>query len=481
MSDASNLPDSAVADRLHASAVEPAFFAPLTRHVTPDRTAIEVDDDRDRLLAEVRSALHDQVAHDAAFNIQELRQWAADTARTGDPIVADSLARLTAGHAELSDTNEWSTSQAELRAWNAFHQFYCDALLLGDRLLRMDKGLRPQPTNAARRCAVAGGSSYQTLQAKLNMIEQAFPNIMDIKLRGLLSVVRYQLARTVLPRPIWRSRGYIESCHPALTRGTLASYGTTPSPVVIEGRDALFNDAQLFDGAGRTRHNIIVVMSHRHSFLDFCLQAEAFGRRPYAMWSHTQYFPKSAELDPLTVSIKPGKTRHLDNVMAQSKELIVDQRYVLGTYADGGSPYLAYGQQMRIKPGLRQLVDTVVEGSRGTGRRTYVVPLSYDDTVSYIRRLDDTIRITFHTPIEASDIPPAPRPAKRHLPNRGDPLINHIECHFLAHTGQTRHGWWTPDVVETVQRIHQQPVVNGGMRGWLRKRCHATILDLART
>jgi len=93
--------------------------------------------------------------------------------------------------------------------------------------------------------------------------------------------------------------------------------------------------------------------------------------------------------------------------------------------------------------------------------------------------LDARIRVTFHKPICLSDIPAAPR-KRRQAINHGDPLVNYLEAFFLSNTGQVRHGWRTPRVIETVRRVAEQLEGDRTVRGWLRKKFHASMFDLGR-
>jgi len=94
--------------------------------------------------------------------------------------------------------------------------------------------------------------------------------------------------------------------------------------------------------------------------------------------------------------------------------------------------------------------------------------------------LDSRIRVTFHTPICLTDIPAAPRKRRRQAINHGDPLVNYLEAFFLCNTGQVRHGWRTPRVIESVRRVAEQLDGDRTVRGWFRKQFHASMFDLCR-
>ena len=135
---------------------------------------------------------------------------------------------------------------------------------------------------------------------------------------------------------------------------------------------------------------------------------------------------------------------------------------------------------MCVKRGIRQIVDYTKEAAAGSKRKTFLIPMSFDDPATFLMGLDARIRITFHTPICLTDIAAAPRKRRRQAINHGDPLVNYLEAFFLCNTGQVRHGWRTPRVIETVCTVTQQLEGDRTLRGWLRKKCHASMFDLCR-
>ncbi len=170
----------------------------------------------------------------------------------------------------------------------------------------------------------------------------------------------------------------------------------------------------------------------------------------------------------------------MDRVLAKSLDILSHQRIPLVIIVDGTIPYPCYGQQMRIKRGIRLLVEYLRTRSKGSGRQTYVVPFSLDDPVAFIRGLDSGIRATFHRPIRSNDIASAPAQPDSRQVNWGDPLLNHLECLFLANTGQVRHGWRTPSVIDTVTRARETLSTDPSLRGRVRRRFHPSLCDLSR-
>lgn len=487
-------PELLQAERLGERLTPATAFTPLVervRQVQGEGGAIRVrpDEPLTRMLAASRHLFQSQVVHDFGYNLQRLWHEAerldAQHDVFGDSRIRGHFTHLDAMRRFFLDNDPWSSSRIELACWNGFHQFYCDALALADRLWQYEAGRHPRrgAENKLKRRERAGASSYDPGQALVNLVEQAIPNVFHTKpLRGLWPILFYQGIRSVLPWPPWRSLGYLERAHRMLTAGTLANYSASGSSVVERiDRSDLLNDPYFFDPVTRrTRQNIIFALSHRHSFLDLALSFEAFPGLEFASWSNIQYFPKSAATDPFIVTVNPGESRRLERTLTRTADLVVHQRIPIASYVDGGTPYLPYGQQMRVKPGIRLMVDYLAEQSRGTARRTYIVPVSYDDTVTFIHGRDARITVTLHRPICTDDIAPAPGRADRRSLNRGDPLLIYLEAFFLAHTGQARHGWQTPCAIGTVRRAQTRSARDHSLRGRLRKAFHASIFDLCR-
>ena len=156
------------------------------------------DDQRDRLLAEYRTHFDEQVIHDVSYNLQHLWYWAneIDSSRARAPAVLrdgriqDGFRRLNKFRRFLIDNDAWSGNRAELDCGLAFQQFYCDALALGDRLWRMERGIRlgHRRTEKLRRTEIPGTGSDDVLQAP-QAVETAMPNILTVRpLHGLLPV-----------------------------------------------------------------------------------------------------------------------------------------------------------------------------------------------------------------------------------------------------------------------------------------------------
>jgi hypothetical protein len=453
------------------------------------RPIVQSDERLEGLLVAYRRQFQEQVLRDFDYNIQELRRWAEEvhptTAVLDDARIHDGFARLETSRRFFVDHDQWS-NRMEIPCWLTFQQFYCDALALGDRLLRFQKGQRPRATRAGRlkrREMMEGASAYGFAQAAANALDKNMPNIFGIRpLRGPLPVSLYLSLRTTLPPLRFRWRTLLGRAHYLLSSGALGSMAERSGSVVeMHGREGVFDNDEFVDPrTHKTRHNLVVVMSHRHSTVDCPIYAAAFQGIDNAIWANELYYPKSASRDPRMILVNAARMRRLNSALQRSSELLIDERVPVAIVADGGGPYSLYGQQMCVKRGIRQIVDYTKEAATGSRRKTFLVPLTFDDPATFLMGLDSRIRVTFHTPICLTDIAAAPRKRRRQAINHGDPLVNYLEAFFLCNTGQVRHGWRTPRVIETVRRVAEQLDGDRTVRGWLRKQFHASMFDLCR-
>ena len=490
-------PELADGPLLPVRAVPARAFEPLAERleaaVRGDGTIIvEHDLERDRLLADYRRQFTEQVVHDSSYNLQRLWHWAKeiDSSRARAPVVLrdgqvqDGFQRLNKLRRFLIDNDAWSGNRAELDCGLAFRQFYHDALSLGDRLWRVERGLRirHRRPEKLRRTEIPGAGSYDFLQALVSALEIGMPNILTVRpLRGLLPAAIYQLTRLALPWPPFRYAKWIEGVRYILTSGAFGNVKALGGTHVVSlGVEEFYSDPHFFDQAtGKSRHNIILALAHRHPTFDIALLAEVFNGRDHGIWGNLRYFPRSAASDPRLVLVEQAGRKSMERVLAKSLDILSRQRMPLVIIVDGTIPYPCYGQQMRIKRGIRLLVEYMRIRSKGSGRQTYVVPFSFDDPVAFIRGLDSGIRATFHRPIRTNDIASAPSQPDSRQVNWGDPLLNHLECLFLANTGQVRHGWRTPSVIDTVRRTREILSSDPSLRGRVRRRFHPSLCDLS--
>lgn len=477
---------------------DPSAFEPIVEHVRScvpkdGRVIIEPDQRRDYLLADYRARFSEQVVHDLSYNLQHLWTWAnrLDSNRTRsravlrDTQVRDGFRRLNVLRRFLIDSDAWSSNRAELECGLAFQQFYFDSLALGDCLWQVEHGTRMRRSGAQklRRTEIPGAASYGFFQALMNAVEIGIPDILSIRpLRALLPAALYQGTRYALPWPRFRYAKWLSKVRYISVSGALASINSPGGAVVVRhGVDEFYADPDFFDQAsGRTKHDIIVVFAHRHPTFDMAVLAETLDGKSHGVWGNVRYFPKSATHDPHVVVVEQAGKKPMADFLDKSVDILSHHRLPLVISVDGTIPYLCYGQQMRIKRGIRLLADYLKAQTVGSGRRTYIVPASFDDAVSFVRGLDSNIRVTFHQPICAQDIAPLPSPPDSSQVNWGDPLLNHLECLFLANSGQIRHGWRTPSVIDTVRRRHEKLSRDRTLRGWIRSCFHPSLFDLSR-
>lgn len=469
-----------------------AAFAPLLEAHRSLRSAdgslvVRQDAQLAELLASYRRRFQEQILYDFDYNIQRLQRWAEQMPPShgvlDDAQIQDGFRQLGSVRRFFAHNDQWA-GHLELTCFGAFQQFYCDALALGDRLFRYHTGQRPRRQTAKRlkRLRVAeAASSYRLAQAVVNAAEMAFPNVFCIRpLHSLLPAAWYSGSRAILPWLAFRWPVFLRKLHGLLTSGIINSL-VERSGSVVEccGKDDLFSE--FYDPVtGRTRHNLIIALSHRHSMLDLPFGAEALVGIDHAMWVNELYYPQSAASDPRLVVVCSTRRRRMEPVVRKSADLMLNAGIPVAIVVDGGGGYLPYGQQMSLKRGIRSLVDHMNAVTKGSKRRTFIVPLSLNDPMGLIAGLDSKVRLTFHRPICTDDIAPAPSRPDRKAIHRGDPLLVYLESFFLANTGQVRHGWRTPRVTETVRRVAQQRRRSIGIGNWIRSRCHASLYDLSR-
>ncbi len=486
-------PELADGPLLSVRVVPARAFEPLVERlkttVRGDGTIIvEPDLERDRLLADYRRQFTEQVVHDLSYNLQHLWTWAKEIGSSQarvpavlrDGRIQDGIRRLNKLRQFAMSNDGWSGNRLERECGTCVQQFYFDALALADRLLDLELG-RTLRRRRSRRLEISGAASSRPAQALANVVDLVIPGMPGMRpLRALLPAVTYHATRLALPWAPCRYADWLTKVRRISNSGALGSIGS-PGRDVVErhGIDDFCRDRFFFDQAtGKTRQNIILAFSHRHSLYDHIVIAESLGALDHAVWGNGQYFPRSAARDRRFVLVYPSQKKSLDGALAKSAELVLHQRVPLLIAVDGGIPYLCYGQQMRVKRGIRLLIDYLKAAD--SSRRTYIVPVSFDDTASFIRGLDPCIRVTAHPPICVDDIAQPQSPPDRERVNWGDPLLTYLECLFLTNTGQIRHGWHTPPVIETVRRVRREIRNHRSLRNSLRGLFHASLYDLSR-
>jgi hypothetical protein len=429
---------------------------------------------RDAHLARCRQSFDGQLRHDTDYTMQQLWLSAHVTAGALDDAVVSALfSELQYNRSTLNTLSGWASNDSEQRCWSAAQQFYCDGLALADRLWRIAAGVDVAANSGKaprRRNIGESAMAFTQGQALRNALDQALPGILQRPLRrDLLPLALYTLRCHILPWPHYRWNRFLQRSERALAGPAKHASQLGCDSVVVRGRDALFEKHGLFEpGSQRTRHNVIMALSHRHSTLDLALLPRALGGLETAVWTNARYYPRSAQRDENVIFVQPTGSAKASRMISRSLAIMSEAQRCLLIFADGGAPYLMYGQPMRVKRGIRTLVDAArVAGN--SSRRTFIVPVTLDDTAFLVQGAEEHVTITFHDPIDIDAIGDF-EPDAQHI-NHGDPLLNYLECLFVANSGLTRHGLTTPQVLEATRRFHE------GDHASLKR--HASLTELA--
>lgn len=452
---------------------------------------------REAALAEYRRRLTERIQGDLAFNISRLEAAAEEIGRaTGrscrdEPLIADLFRRLAAGQKFLVETDPYTSSSVEEKCWIALQQFYCDALDLAERLrelrlVQRRRWPRPLSDGAFRRHNLLGIESYRRVQTMMHGAEVAIPNVFEMRFRRTLwRTIRFMLRHQLWPWGDLHWADFEATTLPWLEDeglGRLA--GRSQTRVRFLGREYLEDNAELFDPVTRrARHNVMIAGSHRAGFLDFPLFTEMLRRVPHAVWANNAFYTpgmaKKLARERTTIPIRGEGRMPMNQALNLTISVLRDDGRALFLMADGSQPNLMYRHQVRIKRGIRVLVDECIRQAAGTGRRTYVVPMTYDDPPAYLCGLDEEIVVRAHPPLLITE----PTTSERYrsvfdenATNGGDPLLNHLEALYFVHSAQPRHGLRTPDVLGAVEhRLNSSTA----FRRWLRARFNTTVHELS--
>ena len=481
-----------------------ATLAPYLDGTAPTPIASER---RDALLVEARSAYDRQLRHDLDYNIFTLSRYASSVSNRIQrdvrriPVIGDLLRRLEQSRRFLRVTDAWSGSRVEEACWLATQQFYCDGLELADRLIDVDHGRsvrhwpRPDAFGDLRRRNLLGITAYSWPTAAGRAVDVLAPNFWQMRFFTTLFPtiwrVLYHMAvpwggaswaqfeRSTLG---WLGRDGFRRLRGGGQRGDIRFYGAR----------RVIDDPQLFDRrTNRLRHNVIFCGSHRTGFLDFPFFAHLLRDVPHAVWANNSFYgpgmARKLARDPATICVRgQGKLPIFDAI---DRTIDVMKRHGLALFiiADGSQPNMMYGNQVRIKRGIRLLADESVRQCAASGRRTFVVPMSFDDPLGYLCGLDDGVDVTMHRPIEIVSPSTDQSRSSRFdeaVINGGDCLLNQLEALFMCHSLAARHGFDTPRVLETARRRHRQAVATarspGRLRSYLASRCPTPVSQLRR-
>lgn len=475
--------------------------AGVASHMAGRSCAPAADSARDAALRRYRQVLTAQIHHDLGYTEGRLAEFAADLSAAqhrdvGElPIVADGFRRIATLAGYLRTTDAYSGSATEEQCWVALQQFYCDALELAERLCDVEEGRRrrfgpwPRSDGTFRRRTLLGIESYGSLQTLVHAAEVAIPNVFSMRpWRTLVPTLAHMVWHQAIP---W---GELRWCDFERTTlgwlgddGLACLRGSRGAGVRFCGREVLEGNAELFDpDTGKARHNVIVAASHRTGFLDFPLFAEILGNTPHAVWANNSFYTpgmaRKMARNRTTIPIRGFGKMPMKDALDLSVRVLAEDGLPLFLIADGSQPNMMYGHQVRVKRGIRVLVDECVRQTRAAGRRTFVAPLTFDDPLAYLLGWDEEVVVTLHPPLEIV----APSTSERYQSrfdetavNGGDALLNHLEALYLVNSMQPRHGLRTPDVLGAVRRKRRSDR-RWGPRALLRSCFNTTVFDLSR-
>ena len=441
--------------------------------------------ERDALLAEYRVIVQRQITADARRNLAAIETLAEETSdqvglRLKNSAVGGNLLRSMRASLERIDEVDPYTSTANQDAWwFALHQFYFDGLWLAEHLQkRGDRRSAGWWQRTPKRREVQRWSLIGRWQSLNSLIEMSVPRYHRVKLLGTFGPsIAYLVSQQTPGSKGFSFYDFFETTLGWLRRGGFEQIGDVHSPAVEwVDVDRLINNELIELRTGRTRHNIIIMISHRLGFLDMPLCHAPLRRIRLAAWANNSFYGPGMEhklnADPYTIAVSGNNCPPMRQSITRTAEVLVKERMPVAILGDGGQPPVFYGQQMGIKAGIRLALKAAVRASAGTGRRTYVAPISMNDPVAFVQGTRQRIRVRFHEPvlIEADDV------TGRDAARAGDPLINQLEAAFLLDTAHAEDGLPRPRIIpavrERLRRISQEPML---------KRLFVTSLtDLAR-
>ena len=476
--------------------VEPELRSAVTRP--------EHHPQRDRLLGDYRRTLLTAIRDDARVNRLELRALAGEVSKrcgvdlTETPLGSDLLARIDQSANCITQMDPYVDGETELKWWLALTQLHLDGLLLADRLLRARPGERLGRWRLPRqRFEFLGFSGFGGGQSLVTALETAVPDVFRVNpFDTYMPLLLHLLAHHVFAG---KRFSFVEAF--ATTFGWIHRSGfgklrgLAGDTVRFDGLEHLHN-AELFDPATRrTRHNVIIAASHRMGYLDWPLFFSPLRRLRLGVWVNNAFFgpgvARKIARDRYSVPVSGSHTPPLEVSLAHTADLMIHAQVPVFIMVDGRQPSLFYGQQMRVKRGVRLAVNEAIRRSRGSGRRTYVLPLSLNDPVAFVQGRRDVIRVTFHPPVLVESVVELERPERRRgtgAPQAepgaaervgqplADPLLNHLEALYLLNTAHAEQGLPCPRIVAAAERrlrnLRREPL--------LKRLFHTSLADLAR-
>ena len=444
------------------------------------------------------------IHHDARVNHAELRALVSATSDrcglgTADtPLGADLLTRIEESFNCITRVDPYLDGKAELRWWLALAQFHLDGLLLADRLLRAHPGEPPKRWRLPRRrIEFLGFSGFGRTQSMVTAMETAVPDVFRVNpFDTYMPLLLHLLAHHVFAGKRFSFMEAFATTFGWIHRGGFGRLrGLEGETVRFDGLEHLHN-AELFDAAtGRTRHNVIIAASHRLGYLDWPLFFKPLRKLRLGVWVNNAFFGPAVEKkiarDRYSVPVAGNHAPPLEVSLRRTASLMIHAKVPVFIMVDGRQPSLFYGQQMRVKRGVRLAVNEALRKSKGTSRRTYVLPLSLNDPVAFVQGRRNVIRVTFHPPVLVESVVepgrpepelgtgmlhPSPGEALRTNTPVADPLLTHLETLFLLNTAHAEQGLPHPRIVAAAEHrlrnLHREPL--------LKRPFHTSLADLAR-
>lgn len=457
--------------------------------------------ERAEAIATYRDRLVSQIRHDLAYTVERIEDLANGATAEGEgdprnrPLIRDGFHRIAAGRRYLLETDMYESGATEEQYWIAIQQFYCDALDLTERLYDLREGRRrrfepaPRSDGTFRRFNFLGLEAYGFVQTLLSAMEVAVPNTFEMRFfRTLWPTIAQMLWHQVIPWGELRWCDFERTTLGWLKDDGLARLrGERQCRVRFEGVEAFERNGELFDPAtGAARHNVIVAASHRIGFLDFPLWGGALRNTPHAIWLNNSFYTpgmaRKLARQRTTIAIRGQGKTSMKEALDTSARILAEDRLPILIIADGSQPNMMYGYQVRVKRGVRVLADECIRQSKKSGRRTFVVPLTFDDPMGYLCGLDDEIVTTLHPPIEVVS-PSTDEPYRsvfdESAVNGGDALLCELEAIFLTNSLQARHSLHTPEVVAAVEQARRSRR-RWGPRAFLRSLFNTSVFELSR-
>ncbi|MCK4660047.1 MAG: hypothetical protein KAV82_11045, partial [Phycisphaerae bacterium] len=465
------------------------------RQVTQPDPSAEVirprfNPERDRLLYEYRRMVMRHIREDARVNLAELEALARSVSEqagiepTQTPVGIDAFARLADSLTPINEIDPYADAESQEKWWYALHQFYLDGLALADRLLRTRRrGAERLWRRVPRWVKVPGLSCPGWTQAAVTVAELNFPNVFRLNPRDTyLPTVLFLLAHHVFPRKPWRLADLFDSTRGWVCRRGFERMAGVGSPGVSwSGVEHVRNEHLFNTRTWRTRHNLVIACAHRFGFLDTPLIQEMLRGIRLGVWADSSFYGpgvvKKMVRDRYSIIIRGHYHPSIKQSLADTVDVLVNARVPVAIMVDGGQPPVFYGQQINIKGGVRLAVKAAIRASAGTGRKTYVVPLSLNDPIGFVQGRQNTMRVKFHPPVLVDEQHKVRHPGSAgHTINSGDPLLNHLESLFLLETAHAGQGLPHPRIVAAARRRRQ----NQHREPLLKRLFQTSLPDLAK-